>query len=97
MNVDFLGDPFPPSTDPAMTPYQYCKTFLDEDFIDLISEQTNTYSLQESGVSIAVTHDEIEQYIGILIMMAIVKIPRQRMYWSQHTRIPAIGDIMSAK
>ena len=30
-------------------------------------------------------------------MMAIVKLPRQRMYWSQHTRIPPIGDIISVK
>lgn len=63
----------------------------------MIAEHTNTYRLQEPGVSIAVIHDEIEQYIGILIMMAIVKLPRQRMYWSQHTRIPAIADIMSVK
>ena len=30
-------------------------------------------------------------------MMAIVKLPRQRMYWSQHTRIPPIADIISVK
>ena len=60
MNVDFHGDPFSPPPDPAMTPYQYFKSFLDDNLIDLITEQTNTYSLQESGVSIAVAHYEIE-------------------------------------
>ena len=30
-------------------------------------------------------------------MMAIVKLPRQRMYWSQHTRIPPIADTISVK
>ena len=29
--------------------------------------------------------------------MAIVKLTRQRMYWSQHTRIPLIADIISVK
>ena len=60
MNVDFHGDSFPPPPDLAMTPCQYFTSFLDDNLIDLIAEQTNAYSRQESGVSIAVTHDEIE-------------------------------------
>ena len=92
MNVDFHGDLFPPPPDPTTTPYQYFKSFLDDDLIDVIAEQTNTCNLKESAVSIAVTHDEIQQYIGILIMMAFVKLPRQQMYWSQHTQILALAN-----
>ena len=97
VNVDFHGDPFPPPPDPTTTPYQYFKSFLDDDLIDVIAEQTNTCNLKESGVSIAVTHDEIQQYIGILIMMAFVKLPRQQMYWSQHTQILALANTMFVK
>ena len=75
MNVDYHGDSFPLPPDPAMTPYQYFKSFLDYNLIDLITEQTNIYSLQESGVSIALT--QIEQHIGMLIMIATVKFPRK--------------------
>ena len=37
----------------------------------------------------------MEQYLGILVMMGIVKLPRYRMYWSTETRIGAIADTMS--
>ena len=63
--------------------------------MDHLVEQTNLYSVLQSGASINTNHAEMEQYLRILVMMGIVKLPRYRMYWSTETRIGAIADTMS--
>ena len=40
---------------------------------------------------------EIEQYIGILMMMGILKYPQYRMYWSPYTKCSAITEVMGLK
>ena len=52
----------------------------------LLAEQTNLYSVQKTGQSIATTKQEIEKFIGIEIHMSIVRIPLYTMYWAAETR-----------
>ena len=33
-------------------------------------------------------------YIGMLVMMSIIKLPQIRMYWSKETQIPTVADVM---
>ena len=40
---------------------------------------------------------EIQQFIGILILMGILKYPQYRMYWSQFTRCSPISEMMTVK
>ena len=67
----------------------------DDQLIDHIVEQTNLYSVHSTGTSIAVDHNEIEQYIGLLVKMSIIKLPQIRVYWAKETRVPCIADVMS--
>lgn len=62
---------------------------------DHIVAQTNLYSVQSTGTSIAVDHNEMEQYIGLLVIMSITKLSQIRMYWAKETRVPYIADVMS--
>lgn len=60
----------------------------------------NIYSYQKHESEnriVNATSNEIEQYIGILLKMAILKKRQYRMYWSAATRVPCIADVMSQK
>ena len=94
-NTTYKGEPFPLPPEPEMTPFQYFKQTFDDQLIDHIVEQTNLYSVQSTGTSIAVDHNEMEQYIGLLVMMSIIKLPQIRMYRAKETRVPCIADVMS--
>ena len=80
-----------------MTPFQYFKQMFDDQLIDHIVEQTNLYSVKFTGTSIAVDHNEMEQYIGLLVMMSIIKLPQIRMYWAKETRVACIVDVIYQK
>ena len=58
-------------------------------------EETNLYSVQQTGKSIATTKNEIEQFIGIQIRMSIVRMTVYRHYWASNTRYAPIADVMS--
>ena len=68
--------------------------FWKEDLNELISEQTNLYSMQQSGESINTTPKEVEKLIGVLMQMSIVKLPRYDMYWASETKIPCVSEVM---
>lgn len=84
--------------DEVGTPYQYFKQFFDSELMSKIADETNIYSYQkghsESSI-VNVTPHEIEQYIGILLKMALIQMPRYRMYWSASTKCSAVTDVMS--
>ena len=61
----------------------------------LIVEQTNLYSVQQTGSSINTNKSEIEQFIGIQMLMLIVSLPAYYMYWAVDTKYSPIADIMS--
>ena len=42
--------------------------------------------MEKAGESIKTTKEEIERFIGVQILMSIVKLPRYEMYWSLETR-----------
>ena len=94
-DVTFKGEPFPPPPVEEYTPLQYFKQFFDDALIDHLVEHTNLYSVQSTGSSICVDHDEMEVYLGVLVMMSIIKLPQIQMYWSSETRIPSVADVMS--
>lgn len=90
--------PFPDPSVPPMkplTPYQYFGTFFDREIMRNIAEQTNLYSLQKSKKSVEVDICEIEQFIGMLLLMGIYKMPSVRSYWSSATRYPAVSEVMT--
>ena len=94
-NTTYKGRAFSSPTRTRNDTIPVFKQMFDDQLIDHLVEQTNLYSVQSRGTSIAVDHNEMEQYIGLLVMMSIIKLPQIRMYWAKETRLPCIADVMS--
>lgn len=76
-------------------PLNYFKRFLDDEMIDEFVKQSNLYAHEKDGVAANITRDEMDKYIGILIHMAIVRMPQYTMYWSNSTMYSPIADVLS--
>ena len=96
-DITFKGEEFslPPEGADEMTPLNYFKIFWSDDIINLLVEQTNLYSVQQTGSSINTNKSEMEQFIGIQMLMSIVSLPAYYMYWAVDTKYSPIADIMS--
>lgn len=70
----------------AMEPVEYFRMFFRPPLIEKIVEQSNVYAVQ-SGSSFRTDLLEIEQYVGVLIKMGLVRMPRYR--------YPPIADVLS--
>ncbi|KAK2711309.1 hypothetical protein QYM36_012484 [Artemia franciscana] len=62
--------------------------------ISSLVEETNRYALQQKSLELKYTCKEIEQFLGILLLMGIVKLPHMSMYWETATRYPPVADTM---
>ena len=98
-NVDssFKGEEFKKTPHLEWSPRQYFNEFFNAALFKVIADQTNLYSVQITGKSINTNCDEIEQFVGILITMGVLKYPQYRMYWSQHTKCASIAEVMALK
>ncbi|KAM7298741.1 piggyBac transposable element-derived protein 3-like [Ixodes scapularis] len=81
----------PVTIEPALT---YFRKFISTEMITSLAEETNLYSTQSTGHSLNVTEAELEQYIGIYLMMGLVQMPSVRCYWENGTRFPVVADVM---
>lgn len=75
-------------------PIDYFRQFFSTALLEHIVQQTNIYAIQ-SGANFRTDLAEIEQYLGILVKMGLVHMPRYKCYWSSELRFPAVADVMS--
>ena len=97
INSEFQGEKFslPPGDFDELYPYDYFSKFWSADITKLLVDQTNLYSTQLSGKSINTSCDEIEQFLGIQMLMGFVKMPNYHAYWKTETRFEMIADVLS--
>lgn len=90
LDTSFGGDEFdvPPENFEELTPLNYFQMSWIEDLNKLIAEQTNLYSVQKDEKSIATIEDEIQQFLGIHMLMLLVDLPSYMMYWVTETWYP---------
>lgn len=80
------------------TPYAFFKYFFDNDLIEKIVSESNTYVIQKDPSKPAgLTTADINQYLGICIYMSLVHMPNCRSYWSNSLGYPQIKNVMSEK
>ena len=93
----FTGGDFslPPENFDELTPLWYFQQFWDDDMTNHLADQTNLYSVQKTGASVATTNDEIEKLLGMEMKMGVVKMPRYDSYWQAETRYGPVADVMS--
>ncbi|XP_045107338.1 piggyBac transposable element-derived protein 3-like [Portunus trituberculatus] len=79
-----------------LTPLQYFKKFLSDDFLKDIVEQCNLYALQQNpNKPLSLTCSEFEQWLGCSFFMSVSKIPNTRLHWSSYTMSDAVSSVMS--
>uniref|UniRef100_A0AAV2IYF0 PiggyBac transposable element-derived protein domain-containing protein n=1 Tax=Knipowitschia caucasica TaxID=637954 RepID=A0AAV2IYF0_KNICA len=83
--------------DELSTPLTYFSKFFDEDIFGTIAHQTNLYSCQLIGSSINTDASEIKAFIGMKLMMGVVKMPAVENYWATDTRYDKVADVMPLK
>nr|CAH7715737.1 unnamed protein product [Callosobruchus chinensis] len=71
--------------------------FFCMNIIQNIVDQTNLYSTQVRGQSIATNTKEITDFLSIMLRMGIVRLPSYEDYWSLDSRIADVADLMSIK
>ena len=76
------------------SPLDYFCQFITEGVIDRVVEQTNLYSVQKNGKSIATNKEEIRSLTGMLMKMGIVRMPNYLSYWSRELRYLPVADVM---
>nr|CAH7756726.1 unnamed protein product [Callosobruchus chinensis] len=67
------------------------------DLVEMAVDNTNLYSVQETGKSISFTVDEMRDFLAIQILMEIVEIPAYTDYWSQKFGYNDIAEVMPLK
>ena len=94
--VEFKGEQaLPPADGSVDTPLQHFNKFITDEMVQLVAENTNLYSVQKNGKSVATTTKEIEQVFGMFFRMGIVCMPGIRVYWENETRYDPVASVMS--
>ena len=75
-DTQFLGENFHTDNTDIESPFHYFRKFFDKEMVCLISNNPDLYSTQQNldKGSIRASETEIEQYLGILLRMCIVKL-----------------------
>ncbi|KAE9521638.1 hypothetical protein AGLY_017934 [Aphis glycines] len=78
------------------TPYQIFKYLFTVDLMQHICDETYKYGLQKSlSNPLKMSTDDLQKYIGILVVMSIVNISNVRKYWSPYLGNEVIKDTMT--
>ena len=93
--VDCLSDVHPELA--SNTPYELFKLFCTDEIIQQIVTESMRYAGQKNDVSFAVTTEDIETFVGILLLSGYHSLPRERMYWNrdEDVKIPFVSSCMS--
>lgn len=78
------------------TPFECFKYFFNDKLLEKIVFESNLYAQQNNiNKSMALSENELQQYIGILIFMSIVRVPNTRNYWNADVGLDPVKNIMT--
>lgn len=85
---------------PTITALDAFSLYFDNEVLDHILEQTNLYAEQTQRKGwVPLTRDELEAYIGMLILMSVNRMHQLQMYWSSDSffYVNEIAKVMTYK
>ena len=83
---------------PIQEPIDYFRDIFSDELIASIVSESNIYACQiDVNKPLILTSEELEQFIGILFVMSIVKMTSTRDYWEKNMRYEKIADVMPVK
>lgn len=84
-----------PCTAEVREPIQYFRDFFDNVLLELIVQQSNLFYSQQRHHSLNMDRNELEQFLGTVLYMSVIQLPRPRLYWSSECRVAQVADIMA--
>ena len=94
-DIPFTGNPSLGSL-PLQEPVDYFWDIVRGEVIMGIVEESNRYAAQvDIDKALSLTSDELEQFIGILFLMSVVRMPATRDYWEGFLQYGGIASIMT--
>lgn len=96
-NFEFKGDArLPESMNEIDTPGEFFFYFFTKEIFGYIVEQSNIKALQDNINKAAnITIEELEQFVGIVLYMSLVKLPAARKYWETGTAQQEVYETMT--
>ena len=91
---DFTNGDNPASTDTVLTPWQYFKKYLNDDFFQMSADFTARYYHQQTGKPLNLTSEDIKKFFGMHTIMGVIKFPRIHMYWQSKYLLPLVSSAM---
>uniref|UniRef100_A0A8C6T630 PiggyBac transposable element-derived protein domain-containing protein n=1 Tax=Neogobius melanostomus TaxID=47308 RepID=A0A8C6T630_9GOBI len=76
-------------------PIQYFRDFFDNILLELIVQQSNLFYFQQRHCDLNLDQNELEQFLGTVVYMSVIQLPRPRLYWSRECRVAQVADIMN--
>lgn len=77
------------------SPLAYFKLTVTAEVIDMVVKETNEYSTDTTGKSLNITAAEVEQFIGMYVMMGLIQMPSVTCHFETGSRCDTIADVMS--
>ena len=94
-NIPFTGNP-PLGFLGLQEPVGYFRDIISDEVIMHIVEESNRYAAQVNiDKPLNLTSDELKQFIGILFLMSVVRMPATRYYWKRFLPYDRIASIMT--
>ena len=72
----------PTSADFPQNPAEVFNLFLDDDTINLLTNETVNYASQKANHQFSLTPREMRAFIGNLLLCGYCTVPRRRLYWA---------------
>lgn len=85
-----------PVSQSIQEPISYFRGFFDVELLSYVVEQSNLYALQtDPNKPLNLSQMELEQFLGTVMQMSLIKLPRARYYWASGTSIPQVCQVFS--
>ncbi|KAK2719757.1 hypothetical protein QYM36_005286 [Artemia franciscana] len=84
-----------PHYDEVQTPLDLFRMFITEDIFSNIVDQTNLNAMRKKNLALKLSLEELRRFLGVQMLMSILRIPAIRIYWENGIRYSPVADTMS--
>ncbi|KAK2723512.1 hypothetical protein QYM36_001996 [Artemia franciscana] len=84
-----------PHYDEVQTPLDLFRMFITEDILSNIVDQTNLNAMRKKNLALKLSLEELRRFLGVQMLMSILKLPAIKMYWENGIRYSPVADTMS--
>ena len=76
-------------------PIEYFIQLFADEVWRMICDETNHYAEQADGTELKCTESEIKRYVGILLYLAVIRVPTYRMAWAPNFKLTSTANALN--